>query len=89
MHLRWVQVVEEDDGVKPHPSCIGHLVDSPDGLGYLTGNTREQDVTFMAPERQKWLHYKFGVRLLQDTVEHFYLPRTIWEVQPRETGASP
>ena len=72
--------------MKPHTSCIGHLVDTPDGLGYLTGNTREQEVTFMAPERQKWHRYTFGVRLLQDGMEHFYLPRTIWEVQPKETG---
>jgi len=35
--VRYVQVVEED-GMKPHPSCINQLVDTPGGLGYLTGN---------------------------------------------------
>ena len=85
--VRCVQVVEEDDGVKPHPSCINQLVDTPGGLGYLTGNRRGQDVTFTAPERKKWLRYTFGVRLLQDGVERFYLPRTVWEVQPRATQA--
>ena len=84
---RYVQVAEEDDGVKPHPSCINQLVDTPDGLGYLTGNLREQDVTFTASEHKKWLRYKFGVRLLQDDVERFYLPRTVWEVQPRAIQA--
>ena len=85
--VRPVQVVEEDDSVKPHPSYINQLVDTPGGLGYLTGNRCEQDVTFTAPERKKWLRYKFGVRLLQDDVERFYLPRTVWEVQPRATQA--
>jgi hypothetical protein len=60
----YVQVVEEEDGMKPHPSYIDQLVDTPGGLGYLTGNWREQDVTFTAPEHKKWLRYTFGVRLL-------------------------
>ena len=83
----YVQVVEEEDGMKPHPSYIDQLVDTPGGLGYLTGNWREQAVTFTAPEHKKWLRYTFGVRLLQDDVERFYLPRTVWEVQPRATQA--
>src|SRR5260221_3408171 len=70
----YVQVVEEEDGMKPHPSYIDQLVDTPGGLGYLTGNWREQAVTFTAPEHKKWLRYTFGVRLLQDDVERFYLP---------------
>ena len=73
--------------MKPHPSCINHLVDTPDGLGYLTGNRQEQEVVFTTSEHKKWLRYKFGVRLLQDDVERFYLPRTVWEVQPRATQA--
>jgi hypothetical protein len=85
--VRYVQVVEEDDGMKPHPSCINHLVDTPDGLGYLTGNRQEQEVVFTTSEHKKWLRYKFGVRLLQDDVERFYLPRTVWEVQPRAIQA--
>ena len=85
--MRYVQVVGEEDCMKPHPSYIDQLVDTPGGLGYLTGNWREQDVTFTAPEHKEWLRYTFGVRLLQDEVERFYLLRTVWEVQLRATQA--
>lgn len=47
----------------------------------MTGSHREQDVTFYSPERQEPLRYKFGVRLLQDGMEHFYLAGTLWEVR--------
>jgi len=49
-------------------------VETIDGLGYLTGNRQEQDVTFVAPERKERLHYKVGVVLLQDGIERFYYP---------------
>jgi TubC N-terminal docking domain len=49
-------------------------VETIDGLGYLSGNRREQDVTFVAPERKERLRYKVGVVLLQDGIERFYYP---------------
>lgn len=59
----------------------GLLVDTPDGSGHLTGNRQEQDVTFVAQERQERLRYKIGVILQSDGKEHFYLPGTVWEVR--------
>src|SRR5258708_38768174 len=73
--------------MKLQSNCINQLVYAPGGLVYLTVIYREQDVTFTTPEHKKWLRYTFGVRLLQDDVERFYLPRTVWEVQPRSTQA--
>ena len=49
-------------------------VETIDGLGYLTGNRQEHDVTFTAPERKERLRYKVGVVLLQDGIERFYYP---------------
>jgi hypothetical protein len=49
-------------------------VETIDGLGYLSGNQQEQDVTFVAQERKERLRYKVGVVLLQDGIEHFYYP---------------
>ena len=49
-------------------------VETIDGLGYLTGNRQEQDVTLTAPERKERLRYKVGVVLLQDGIERFYYP---------------
>jgi tubulysin polyketide synthase-like protein len=50
------------------------VVESINGLGYLTGNRQEQDVTFVAQERKEQLCYKVGVVILQDGIEHFYYP---------------
>ena len=49
-------------------------VETIDGLGYLTGNRQEQDVTYVAQERKERLRYKVGVVLLQDGIERFYYP---------------
>ncbi len=49
-------------------------VETIDGLGYLTGNRQEQDVTFTAQERKERLRYKVGVLLLHDGIERFYYP---------------
>jgi hypothetical protein len=49
-------------------------IETIEGLGYLTGNQQEQDVTFVAQERKMQLCYKVGVVLLQDGIEHFYYP---------------
>ena len=59
-----------------------HLVETVDGLGYLSGNKREQDVTLVAPERQERLRYKVGVVLLLDGAERFYYPGTISDPRP-------
>jgi len=83
--LRPVRIVQEDGEMKPNPKLVHHLVETPDGLGYLTGGIREQDVTFTAPERKEQLRYKVGVALVPDGVERFYLPATVWEIEPQET----
>ena len=49
-------------------------VETIDGLGYLTGNRQEQDVTFVARERKERLRYKVGAVLLHDGIERFYYP---------------
>ena len=65
-------------------------VETIDGLGYLTGNRQEQDITFVAPERKERLRYKVGVVLLQNGIERFYYPGVVSEAigdfeQLRET----
>jgi len=52
-----------------------------DGLGMLTGNREERDISFVAPERQARLRYRIGVRLLHDGVERFYYPGMLGEVR--------
>ena len=64
------------------PSPARQYVETSDGIGYLTGNRREQDVTFVAPERKERLCYKIGVVLLHDGVERFYYPGMVSVVQP-------
>jgi putative DNA primase/helicase len=54
-----------------------HLVETVDGLGYLSGKRQEQDVTFVASERKEALRYKIGVVILNDGAERFYYPRTV------------
>ena len=62
-------------------------VETIDGLGYLTGNRQEQDVTFVAPERKERLRYKVGAVLLQDGIERFYYPGMLSVV--RNAGSDP
>jgi hypothetical protein len=54
--------------------AVDPSVETIDGLGYLTGNRQEQDVTFVAQERRERLRYKVGVVLQQDGIERFYYP---------------
>jgi hypothetical protein len=55
-------------------------VETMDGLGRLTGSRQEFSIIdLVAPERQERLRYTIGVKLLQDGVERFYLPGTVWE----------
>ncbi len=66
-----------------NPSPNRKYVETVDGLGYLTGNRQEQDVTFIASdERKKRLRYKIGVVILKDGIERFYYPQNTWEGQP-------
>jgi tubulysin polyketide synthase-like protein len=53
-----------------------------DDVGILTGNQLEQDITFVAPQRQEAWHYKIGVRSLRDGVERFYWPRIVLQARP-------
>jgi len=55
-------------------------VETVDGRGTLTGTRQEFSIIdFVAPERQERLRYTIGVKLLQEGVERFYLPGTVWE----------
>ncbi len=59
-----------------------HYVETVDGLGYLTGNQQEQDVTFISEERKERLRYKIGIVMLKDGIERFYYPQNTWEARP-------
>src|SRR5690242_16166076 len=70
-----------------HKAALLRFVASPyvetiDGLGTLTGNRQEQDITFVAPERKEGWRYKIGVVSLQDGVERFYWPRMVSHARP-------
>jgi hypothetical protein len=53
-----------------------------DDVGILTGNRQEQEITFVAPERQEAWRYKIGVMSLCDGVERFYWPRMVLQARP-------
>lgn len=53
-----------------------------DGLGYITGNRHEQDVTLIAEERKEALKYRIGVISLRDNIERFYYPRMVLATRP-------
>ena len=55
-----------------------------DDVGILTGNRQEQDITFVAPERQEAWRYKIGVMSLRDGVERFYWPRMLLQARPED-----
>ncbi len=57
-------------------------VETIDGLGVLTGNKQEQDMAFVAPERQEAARYKIGVLLLHNEQEQFYWPRMVLIARP-------
>jgi len=52
-------------------------VETMDGLGTLTGTRKEQDLTFVVPQRQEAWRYKIGVVSLNDDMERFYWPRMV------------
>ncbi|HLG79132.1 MAG TPA: phage/plasmid primase, P4 family [Ktedonobacteraceae bacterium] len=64
-----------------NPTHPRQYVETVDGLGYLTGNRQEQDVTFFSGERKEQLRYRIGVILLKDGIERFYYPQTLWEAR--------
>ena len=55
-----------------------------DGVGILTGNRQQQDITFVEPERQEAWRYKIGVMSLYDGVERFYWPRMVLQASPKD-----
>lgn len=57
-------------------------VETIDGLGMLTGNRQEQDISFIPPEGQEAARYKIGVMLLSDGGERFYWPRMVLVARP-------
>jgi len=70
-----------------HPSHSRQYVQTVDGLGYLAGNQREQDVTIFSEEKKERLRYKIAVIILKDGIERFYYPQTIWEASPEDIQA--
>jgi hypothetical protein len=58
------------------------FVETIDGWGTLTGNRREQDLTFVAPERQEAWRYQIGVIGWHDGIERFYWPRMVFLARP-------
>lgn len=64
-----------------HKADLMHYASLPyviaDGVGILTGNRQEQDITYVAPERQEAWRYKIGVMSMHDGVERFYWPRMV------------
>ncbi len=65
-----------------NPTLVRHYIETADGLGYLTGNQQEQDVTFFSEEKRERLRYKIGVVILKDGIERFYYPQNTWKAQP-------
>jgi len=55
-----------------------------DDVGILTGNQQEQDITFVAPQRQETWRYKIGVMSLRDGVERFYWLRMLLQARPED-----
>ena len=65
------------------------IIETIDGLGFLTGNRQEQDVTFVAEVRKERLRYKVGVVLLLDGIERFYYPGMLSLRHGAESDRSP
>jgi hypothetical protein len=57
-------------------------VETMDGLGTLTGNIQEQDISWVAPQRQQALHYKIGVMSLSERIECFHWLHMVLLAQP-------
>ena len=70
-----------------NPTLVRQYVETVDGLGYLTGNQREQDVSFFSEDKKERLRYKIGVLILKDGVERFYYPQNTWEARPEAIQA--
>jgi hypothetical protein len=70
-----------------NPTSDRQYVETVDGLGYLTGNQREQDVSFFSEDKRERLRYKIGVVILNDGVERFYYPQNTWEARPEAIQA--
>jgi tubulysin polyketide synthase-like protein len=59
-------------------------VETVDGRGVLTGARREADPFYYGTRHGERLRSKIGVRLVQDGIERFYLPGTVWEAEHQE-----
>lgn len=68
-------LIEQKAALLQYAACP--YVQTIDGLGFLSGNTEEQDITCIAPERQEALRYKIGVVSLHNGMERFYYPRMV------------
>lgn len=79
---------ELHQAMKEHKAALMRYASLPyvvaDGVGILTGNRQEQDITFVAPEHQEAWRYKIGVMSLCDGVERFYWPRMVLQARPED-----
>jgi hypothetical protein len=63
-------------------------VETIDGLGTLTGHIQEQDISWVAPQRQEALHYKIGVMSLSERTLRFYWPHMVLLARPEAVQVS-
>lgn len=72
-----------------HKTALLHYAACPtietiDGPGVLTGARQDTDPLCFGTRHGERLRYKIGVRLVQDGVERFYLPGTLWQAKHQE-----
>lgn len=77
------------EAMMEHKSALLRFASLPcvvtiDGLGVLTGNRVEQDITFVAPERQEVWRYKIGVMSLRESVERLYWPCMVLQARSED-----
>ena len=76
-----------------HKAALLHFAHDPyvetiDGLGTLTGHIQEQDISWVAQERQEVLHYKIGVMSFSERIERFHWPRMVLLARPEAVRVS-
>jgi TubC N-terminal docking domain len=89
----WVLTDELRQAMAEHKAALLRYaalpyIETVDGRGMLTGARRETDPFYYGTRHGEGLRYTIGVRLLEDGIERFYLPGTLWEVQ-REKSEEP
>jgi tubulysin polyketide synthase-like protein len=85
----WALTDELRQAMREHKAALLRFaacpyVETMDGLGTLSGNRTEQDLTLVAPPRQEAWRYKIGVVSLNDSKERFYWPRMVLLARPRD-----